>query len=79
MTSVAAAPGIYSLLQPGMSRAVLEAKISAIATATPRPDVVATGNPGCLMQIGAGLRAAGLAIPVVHPVELLDWSYGRNS
>ncbi len=67
--------GIYSLLQPAMSRAVLEAKIRAIAAASPRPDLVATGNPGCLMQIGAGLRAAGLNIPVVHPVELLDWSY----
>ena len=39
------------------------------------PIVVATGNPGCLMQIGAGLRAAGLPIRVAHPVELLDWSY----
>ncbi len=37
--------------------------------------MVATGNPGCLMQIGAGLRAAGLNIQVAHPVELLDESY----
>jgi glycolate oxidase iron-sulfur subunit len=36
---------------------------------------VATGNPGCHMQIGAGLRAARLPIQVAHPVELLDWSY----
>jgi glycolate oxidase iron-sulfur subunit len=68
--------GIFSLLQPGMSRAVLEDKIQAIASAEPRPAVVATGNPGCLMQIGAGLRAAGLPIGVAHPVELLDRSYG---
>ena len=59
-----------------MSRAVLEDKIQAIASAEPRPAVVATGNPGCLMQIGAGLRAAGLPIGVAHPVELLDRSYG---
>jgi hypothetical protein len=39
------------------------------------PEVVATGNPGCLMQIGAGMRAAGLPIRVAHPVELLDESY----
>lgn len=71
--------GAYALLQPGMSRAVLADKIAAIRDAVPRPDVVATGNPGCIMQIGAGLRAAGLEIPVVHPVELLDWSYGRLS
>ncbi len=67
--------GIYSLLQPAMSRAVLDAKIRTIAAAEPRPAFVATGNPGCLMQIGAGLRAAGLPIGVAHPVELLDWSY----
>lgn len=69
--------GIYSLLHGPMARAVLDAKISEIAGATPRPDVIATGNPGCLMQIGAGLRAAGLRIAVAHPVELLDWSYAR--
>jgi glycolate oxidase iron-sulfur subunit len=39
--------------------------------------VVATGNPGCMMQIGAGLRMAGLEVQVVHPVELLDESYRR--
>jgi len=38
---------------------------------------VVTGNPGCLMQIGAGLMAARLPIGVAHPVELLDWSYER--
>lgn len=67
--------GIFSLLQPAMSRAVLEAKIESFAQAVPRPAIVATGNPGCLMQIGGGLRAAGLPIRVAHPVELLDWSY----
>jgi glycolate oxidase iron-sulfur subunit len=67
--------GIYSMLEPEMSRAVLEAKLTSIAAAVPHPAVIATGNPGCLMQIGAGLRAAGLPIGVVHPVELLDWSY----
>lgn len=69
--------GIYSILQPEMSRAVLEPKIAGFAGAIPPPAVVATGNPGCLMQIGAGLLAAGLPIPVAHPVELLDLSYQR--
>jgi glycolate dehydrogenase iron-sulfur subunit len=69
--------GIYSLLHPAMSRAVLDAKIRSIAEASPRPGLVATGNPGCVMQIGAGLRAAGLDIGVVHPVEVLDWSYAE--
>jgi len=67
--------GIYAVLQPEMARAVLERKIRTFADATPRPDLIATGNPGCLMQIGAGLMAARLPIRVAHPVELLDWSY----
>lgn len=69
--------GIYSMLHPAMARAVLNDKIADIAGAAPRPEVVATGNPGCLMQIGAGLAAAGLDIRVAHPVELLDESYRR--
>ncbi len=67
--------GIYSMLHPAMARAVLDMKVAELGAAVPRPDVVATGNPGCLMQIGAGLRAAGLPIDVAHPVELLDRSY----
>jgi glycolate dehydrogenase iron-sulfur subunit len=67
--------GIYSLLEPALSRAVLDAKIQSFIDAVPNPAIVATGNPGCLMQIGAGVKAAGLPIRVAHPVELLDWSY----
>jgi glycolate oxidase iron-sulfur subunit len=67
--------GIYSVLQPRMARAVLDSKIASVAAARPRPNLIVTGNPGCLMQIGAGLRAAGLPIGVAHPVELLDLSY----
>jgi glycolate oxidase iron-sulfur subunit len=67
--------GIYSVLRPGMARAVLDGKIQSFAAAEPRPHLVLTGNPGCLMQIGAGLRAARLPIGVAHPVELLDLSY----
>jgi glycolate oxidase iron-sulfur subunit len=67
--------GIYSVLRPDMARAVLDAKIATFAAAQPQPDLVVTGNPGCLMQIGAGLRAARLPIGVAHPVEILDLSY----
>jgi glycolate oxidase iron-sulfur subunit len=67
--------GLYGTLHPEMSRAVLADKIAGIAAADPRPSIVVTGNPGCLMQIGAGLSAAGLEIAVAHPVELLDRSY----
>ena len=65
--------GIYGLTQPEMSRAVLARKVRAVREAG--PDVIATGNPGCGMQIGAGLLADGVTMPVVHPVELLDASY----
>ncbi len=67
--------GIYSLLEPTLSRDVLAAKLEAIRQAHPVPTVVATGNPGCLMQIGAGLLAADIAARAAHPVELLDEAY----
>jgi glycolate oxidase iron-sulfur subunit len=69
--------GIYSLIRPSMARAVLRQKIAVLESARPRPAVVLTGNPGCLMQLGAGLRAAKLPIGVAHPVELLDLSYSE--
>jgi len=65
--------GLFTLVEPGMSRAVLAPKLRSLAEA--RPQVVATGNPGCLMQLGAGLAAAGIPAAVRHPVELLDESY----
>lgn len=67
--------GSYSLTEPALSREILSRKIGAIRDAN--PTVVATGNPGCVMQIGAGLTAEGLSVPVVHPVEILDWSYRK--
>ena len=65
--------GLFTLVEPEMSRAVLRTKLEALRAAAPQ--VVATGNPGCLMQIGAGLHAAGIRADVRHPVELLDASY----
>jgi glycolate oxidase iron-sulfur subunit len=70
--------GIYSLIQPDLSQRVLADKIRTFRAAEPPLDAVATGNPGCLMQIGAGLRAVGMTIPVLHPVELLDRSYAQG-
>ena len=71
------AAGIYATLHPEMSRAVLDDKTRSFTEAAVAPAVVATGNPGCHMQLGAGLRAAGSDTPVAHPVELLDLSYKR--
>lgn len=65
--------GLFTLLEPEMSRAVLAVKIERLREAAAQ--VVATGNPGCQMQLGAGLAAAGIATRVRHPVELLDDAY----
>ena len=65
--------GLFTLLEPEMSRIVLKAKLDRIREAAPQ--VVATGNPGCIMQLGAGLAAARIPARVRHPVELLDDSY----
>ncbi len=67
--------GIYNLLEPDLSDQVLRQKIEHIKESGAK--TVATGNPGCQMQIGAGLRLAGVPVDVCHPVELLDESYRR--
>jgi glycolate oxidase iron-sulfur subunit len=68
--------GIYNLVEPAISDAVLTPKLAAIAQSG--ATLVATGNPGCLMQIGAGLRHAGRAARSVHPIDLLDASYAAR-
>jgi len=67
--------GLYSVVEPDLSRTVLAAKVARLEAAA--PDVAATGNPGCLMQIGAGLLTSGRPnpIPARHPVEILDDAY----
>ncbi len=66
--------GIYNLVEPDTSDAVLAPKLRHIAFT--RADLVATGNPGCLMQIGAGLLRGGTTTRAVHPIELLDAALG---
>jgi glycolate oxidase iron-sulfur subunit len=61
--------GTYNILQPELARRLRERKIGNIEKVT--PDVIAAGNIGCMTQIGSGT-----SIPVVHPVELLDWATG---
>ena len=64
--------GIYNLIEPEIAGRLMERKVrNLLAT---RPDVIANGNPGCTLQIRAGLRQAEERIPVVHVVELLDRS-----
>lgn len=68
--------GIFNLIEPDVSERVLAAKMRCIAATGAA--TVATGNPGCLMQIGAGLVREGRGGVARHPVELLDESYARQ-
>ncbi|HEY2134441.1 MAG TPA: glycolate oxidase subunit GlcF [Xanthobacteraceae bacterium] len=61
--------GTYNMLQPRLATALRDRKVACIAKVA--PDVIAAGNIGCITQI-----AAGTEIPVVHPVELIDWATG---
>jgi glycolate dehydrogenase iron-sulfur subunit len=67
--------GIYNLLEPDLSASVLDEKLAEIKKTGAK--VLATGNPGCQMQIGAGALLSGMDLIVCHPVELLDESYAR--
>ena len=57
------------MLQPVIARQLRDRKVRNIDSTA--PDVIATGNIGCMSQIGGGT-----AIPVVHTVQLLDWATG---
>lgn len=67
--------GVYNLLEPELSEQVLADKLRNIEQSG--ATVLATGNPGCHMQIAAGAKLVGLNLQVCHPVELLDESYRR--
>jgi glycolate oxidase iron-sulfur subunit len=61
--------GTYNILQPEIASRLLARKVANIEKTA--PDVIATGNLGCITQI-----AGGTGIPIVHTVELLDWAHG---
>ncbi len=64
--------GIFNLVQPEMAAELGRRKAANIADT--RADIVATTNPGCMLQIAASARAAGVKQNVVHVVEILDAS-----
>lgn len=61
--------GTYNIMQPEIARNLRDRKVSHIENT--KPEVIATGNIGCITQIGAGTN-----IPILHTVELLNWAYG---
>lgn len=62
--------GVYVIAKPAMSLRLLDMKMQDIAATG--ADIVATANPGCMMQLDLGLRRAGLSGSVVHVIELVD-------
>jgi len=66
--------GIYNLTQPEMADRLLQRKVRNVLSTG--AEAVVTANPGCILQIQAGLRAQGQERPVLHLVELLDRAYG---
>lgn len=69
------AAGIYNLLQPELSGRVLQEKLDHLRDTG--ANILATGNPGCQMQIGAGAQLAGMKLQVCHPIELVDEAYAQ--
>jgi glycolate oxidase iron-sulfur subunit len=61
--------GTYNILQPDIARRLRDRKVANIAKV--KPDMIAAGNIGCMVQI-----ASGTSVPVVHTIELLDWATG---
>ncbi|MDG4649542.1 glycolate oxidase subunit GlcF [Roseibacterium sp. SDUM158017] len=61
--------GTYNLMQPEISGQLKARKVETLEMT--RPDIIAAGNIGCMMQIGSGTD-----VPIVHTVELLDWATG---
>jgi glycolate oxidase iron-sulfur subunit len=69
--------GIYNLIQPEMAGQLLERKLKHIrATGA---EVVATGNPGCLLQLINGARQQGWTLRVAHPITLMAEAYREGS
>ena len=71
--------GIYNIIQPEMAAQLLERKLGHIRSTGAR--IVATANPGCLLQILNGANARGMGLRIVHPVTLLAEAYrgGRST
>jgi glycolate oxidase iron-sulfur subunit len=69
--------GIYNLTQPEMAGALLQRKLDHVIRTGAR--IVATANPGCLLQLVNGAKARGVGLRVAHPVTLLAEAYRREA
>ena len=66
--------GLYNLTEPEMAGRLLRRKVGHVLAT--RAEAVVTANPGCILQIQAGLAAHGAPVRVLHLVEILDRAYG---
>lgn len=65
--------GVYNLMHPSTAQALLDRKMAHIAAL--QPELIITGNPGCILQLRYGVRQHQLAAEVLHPVEVLARAY----
>ena len=70
------AAGLYNVVEPEMSSELRHRKAEAVAATD--AEVVASANPGCTMQIAAGLNELGRPLPVLHPIQILDRAYAAE-
>jgi glycolate oxidase iron-sulfur subunit len=68
--------GIYNLTQPEMATRLLHRKVGHVLAT--KAETLVTANPGCILQIQAGLNAHGADVRVLHLVEILDRAYGAQ-
>ena len=68
--------GTYNIEQPDIARQLGERKANAILSTG--ADLIATGNIGCMTQIGNHLAHKGVKLPIMHTIELLDWVYSKK-
>jgi glycolate oxidase iron-sulfur subunit len=68
--------GIYNLGHPDTAQQLLDRKIAHIAAV--QPQIIVTGNPGCILQLRQGVAQQGLAAEVRHPVEVLARAYNGD-
>lgn len=69
--------GTYNVTQPVLSKALLDRKVAHVLESG--AELLVTANPGCQMQLEAGMRAAGSRVSVVHLMDLLDRAYAEAS
>ena len=69
--------GIYNLVEPESADEIGERKVDNVLKT--RPDLLASANPGCTLQIQKHLRARGIRLSAAHPIEILDASIRGES